>query len=270
MSFRRQFDFGENWSDFSAHALTPGRIRQAREEFAGFMARGPIDIARRSFLDIGFGQGLSLLSAAAMGACAVGCDIDPKCAQVLERNRSRFPELAARAIPVVVGSILDPATVEALRKLAPDASGYEIVHSWGVLHHTGRMWQAIDHAAALVRPGGMLFLALYNRHWSSPAWTAIKLAYVRAPAWLQRAIVAVFYPVILAAKWAVTGRNPMHMDRGMDFYYNVVDWVGGYPYEYASRAAVTRHLEGRNFTLRIAIPAQVPTGCNEYVFVRQE
>ena len=270
MSLKPQFDFGENWSDFSANALTSERIRQAREEFAGFMARGTAGIVRKSFLDIGFGQGLSLLSAASMGAVAVGCDLNPKCAQVLERNRGLFPELAAHAIPVVVGSILDPATVEALRKLAPDASGYEIVHSWGVLHHTGRMWQAIDHAAALVRPGGALFLALYNRHWTSPAWTAIKFAYVRAPSWLQRAIVAALYPVILGAKWAVTRRNPMRMDRGMDFYYNVVDWVGGYPYEYASLQEVTRHLEGLGFALRVATPAGVPTGCNEYVFVRQE
>lgn len=266
----RQFDFGENWSDFSANALTPDGVRQAREDFSGFMARGSADIAGRSFLDIGFGQGLSLLSAASAGAEAVGCDINPKCAQVLERNRSHFPEVVASAIPVVVGSILDSATVEALRKLAPDESGYEIVHSWGVLHHTGRMWPAIDNATSLVRPGGVLFLALYNRHWSSPAWTAVKLCYVHAPAWLQRAIIAVFYPVILTAKWAVTGRNPMVMDRGMDFYYNVVDWIGGYPYEYASRAEVTRYLAGRKFALRISVPAGVPTGCNEYVFVRVE
>ena len=132
------------------------------------------------------------------------------------------------------------------------------------------MWQAIDNAASLVQPGGMLFLALYNRHWTSPAWTVVKYCYVRAPAWLQKVIVTAFYPVILAAKWAVTGRNPMVMDRGMDFYYNVVDWVGGYPYEYATRAEVIHYLEARKFALRISAPADVPTGCNEYVFVRQE
>jgi 2-polyprenyl-3-methyl-5-hydroxy-6-metoxy-1,4-benzoquinol methylase len=265
----RHFDFGENWGDFSANALTPDRVRQARKDFAGFMARGSIDISRKSFLDIGFGQGLSLLSAAAMGANMVGCDINQKCAQVLERNRSHFPEVVS-AIPVIVGSILDIATIDALRKLAPNEGGYEIVHSWGVLHHTGNMWQAIDNAASLVQPGGMLFLALYNRHWTSPAWTAVKYCYVRTPVWLQKVIVGAFYPVILAAKWAVTGRNPMVMDRGMDFYYNVVDWVGGYPYEYATLAEVIHYLEARKFALRISAPADVPTGCNEYVFVRQE
>ena len=269
MSLKPQFDFGENWSDFSANALTSERIRQAREEFAGFMARGTAGIVRKSFLDIGFGQGLSLLSAASMGAVAVGCDLNPKCAQVLERNRQHYPEVAGRAIPVVVGSILDPVTLDTLKKLAPGELGYDIVHSWGVLHHTGSMWQGIDNAASLVRPGGTLFLALYNRHWTSPVWAAIKYCYVRWPDWMQRMIVGVCYPVILAAKWAVTRRNPMSMDRGMDFYYNVVDWVGGYPYEYASTAEVARHLERCHFVLRASTPANVPTGCNEYVFVRQ-
>ncbi len=265
----RQFDFGENWSDFSDHALTPDRVRQARADFAGFMARGGLDVLGKHFLDVGFGQGLSLLGAASLGAHVVGCDINPKCTQVLERNRQHFPEVAGRALPVVVGSILDPVTLDALKKLAPGEHGYDIVHSWGVLHHTGSMWQSIDNAASLVRPGGALFLALYNRHWTSPLWAAIKYCYVRGPVWLQRMIVGVCYPVILAAKWAVTRRNPMSMDRGMDFYYNVVDWVGGYPYEYASPAEVARHLEQRNFALLASAPANVPTGCNEYVFVRQ-
>jgi 2-polyprenyl-6-hydroxyphenyl methylase/3-demethylubiquinone-9 3-methyltransferase len=264
----RQFDFGENWSEFSANALTKDKVHQAREEFAGLVRDGGVDVAGRSFLDIGFGQGLSLLSAAEAGANAVGCDINPKCALVLERTRGFFPEGAARPIPVVVGSILDSPTVDALRMLAPDGGGYEIVHSWGVLHHTGRMWEAIDAAASLVRPGGTLFLALYNRHWTSPAWSVIKRVYVGVPAWLQKAIVAAMYPVILAAKWSVTGRNPMAMDRGMDFYYNVVDWVGGYPYEYASVEEVTRYLVGKGFALRMSAAAKVPTGCNEFAFAR--
>lgn len=264
----RQFDFGENWSEFSANALNAEKVRQAREEFAELLRGGSVELEGRSFLDIGFGQGLSVLSAAVAGANAVGCDINPKCAQVLERNRMLFPAAGSIPIPVVVGSILEPATVQALRRFALDAGGYEIVHSWGVLHHTGRMWEAIDVATSLVRPGGALILALYNRHWSSPAWTVIKRIYVGVPAWLQKAIVVAMYPVILAAKWFVTGRNPRAMDRGMDFYYNVVDWVGGYPYEYASIEEVTRYLVAKGFTLRSATMAKVPTGCNEFAFTR--
>jgi 2-polyprenyl-6-hydroxyphenyl methylase/3-demethylubiquinone-9 3-methyltransferase len=266
----RKFDFGENWSDFSSHALTADKIRQAQRDFAGFMARAGADISGKSFLDVGFGQGLSLLSAKCAGTVPVGCDINPKCAQVLERNRSHFRGIGSEPIPVVVGSILEKDILEKLRTLSSGRDGFDIVHSWGVLHHTGRMWQAIDNAASLVRPGGMLFLALYNRHWTSPAWTVIKRLYVQLPSFLQSGLVAVLYPVILAAKWAVTRQNPMIMDRGMDFYYNVVDWVGGYPYEYASREEVIRYLVARKFELRHTSPSVVPTGCNEFAFIRLE
>lgn len=264
----RQFDFGQNWSDFSANALTAERVWQAREDFAQLIRLAGVELRGASFVDIGFGQGLGLLSAASMGARTVGCDINPLCAQVLGRNRSHFPEAATLEIPIVVGSILDPQVVEKLRQAAPDLSGYAVVHSWGVLHHTGGMWQAIDNATSLVRPGGSLVMALYNRHWTSPAWTVIKRMYVLAPRILQKAMIAAIYPVIFAAKWAVTGRDPRTMDRGMDFYYNIVDWVGGYPYEYASIEEVSSYVTARGFIPVKFAAAAVPTGCNEFVFVR--
>ncbi len=264
-----RFDFGENWSRFSDRALDGTRVAQARADFAALMRHAGVELANRSFLDIGFGQGLGLLSAAALGARAIGCDIDPKCAQVLERNRRHFPELAGRTVPVEIGSILDAALLARLRVQSPGENGYDVVHSWGVLHHTGSMWQALDHAAGLVAPDGVLIVALYNRHWSSPLWKTIKRTYCASPAPVRRAMIAALYPVIAAAKAAVTRRNPFATDRGMDFYHDVVDWVGGYPYEVASPDEVSARLARRHFALRWQAAATVPTGCNEQVFVRR-
>ena len=262
----KQFDFGGNWSDFSDNAATRERTAQARAQFANLVEG--IELRGATFLDIGFGQGFSLLSARSLGARAVGCDINPKCHEVIERNRALFPE-ALGEIPLQVGSILDDPIVSALRaRPEHGAMGYDVVHSWGVLHHTGDMRKAIAHAASLVRPGGHFVVAIYNRHWSSPAWVAIKATYVHSPRWLQRALVGALYPVIWLAKLAVTRRNPKAMDRGMDFYYDVVDWVGGYPYEYATVEEMAR-LVGPDFTLVRSIPAKVPTGCNEMVFRRR-
>jgi hypothetical protein len=56
------------------------------------------------------------------------------------------------------------------------------------------------------------------------------------------------YPVIYLAKWIVTGSNPRNQLRGMDFYFDVIDWVGGYPYEYASRDEVLTMVEPMGFT----------------------
>ena len=258
------FDFGKNWEDFSREALDPGRVAQASADFHALLAG--IELRDRAFLDIGFGQALGLLNAASSGARAVGCDINPKCARLVEKNRHFFP--AARDIPVVVGSILDAEVVSRLRA-ANGGRPFEIVHSWGVLHHTGDMTKAIAHAASLVAPGGHFILAIYNRHWSSRTWKVIKHLYVLSPRLLQRLFIALFYPVIYGAKWIATGRNPHTQDRGMDFYYDVVDWVGGYPYEYASADETIRELAGLGFRCVRQIPAGVPTGCNQFVFVRQ-
>src|SRR6202022_397244 len=94
--------------------------------------------------------------------------------------------------------------------------GYDIVHSWGLLHHTGDMHRAIANAACLVRPGGHLVIAIYNRHWSSLLWKWIRGLYALSPPWLQRLLVVALYPAILGAKWKVTGKNPKRMERGME------------------------------------------------------
>ncbi|HAD05288.1 MAG: hypothetical protein A2005_03360 [Desulfuromonadales bacterium GWC2_61_20] len=255
-----QFDFGQNWQEFSEKRLSSEKVAQARAHFDELMAEVPL--ADKTFLDIGFGQGLSLLLAHQAGARVTGIDINPKCAEVVARNRAVVG--VREPIEAVVGSILDP---EGLARLA--GRTFDVVHSWGVLHHTGRMYQAIDNACDLVVADGTLVLAIYNRHWSSRPWLAIKWTYCVLPAFLQKLMIAAFYPVIMVAKFLVTGKNPFGMTRGMDFYYNVVDWVGGYPYEYASMHEMETYLSGKGFQLHKAIPARVPTGCNEFVFVRQ-
>lgn len=263
---RPAFDFGQNWKEFSENALTPDHLEQARSDFGVLM--GDIPLQNSTFIDIGFGQGLTLLCAMERGARVHGLDINPKCRDVLEFNRSRFGVSASEDAKVAVGSILDEDAVRAPRSWQP--GGYDIVHSWGVLHHTGEMWQAIDNAASLVKPGGHFVLAIYNRHWSSKPWWLIKRAYVAMPRFIQRLMNWLFVPVIYVAKFAVTRRNPLRMERGMDFYYNVVDWVGGYPYEYADRAEIESRLKRMGFTLKKYVHAIVPIGCNEFLFERSK
>jgi SAM-dependent methyltransferase len=263
-----QFDFGKNWDDYSRKALTPDRVGQARADFCSLM--GCVDLRDKSFLDIGFGQGLSLLIAAECGARAVGCDINHRCAEVLAANRRFFPSLdPSSTIPVEIGSILDDAVVDRLRTLSARSDGaYDAVHSWGVLHHTGALWKALGNAVSLTAGGGFLVVAIYNAHWSSPLWKVVKRAYGASPRIIRQAAVLSLYPIIALAKAAVTRQNPFRQNRGMDFYYDVVDWVGGYPYEYASVREVTAFLEGKGFTNVKTLDSLVPTGCNQFVFVR--
>jgi len=262
-----QFDFGENWFDYSKRALTPERIDQAKADL-NVLTEG-MDIHNKHFLDIGFGQGLTLLTVASLGAKVTGCDINPKCAQALELTRAGMPELKSFDAKIVVGSILDKQVVAQLRQFGNQDTGcYDIVHSWGVLHHTGNMQQAITNAASLVGSGGYYILAIYNRHWSSPLWHFIKRTYCTSPRLIQRLLIWGMYPVIWIAKLLVTGSNPFRKQRGMDFFYDVIDWVGGYPYEYATVNEVHALVEPLGFQQIKVIASEVPTGCNEFIYRR--
>ncbi len=180
-----------------------------------------------------------------------------------------FPVITGRDIPYVIGSILASATMASLKAMAPDPSGlFDIVHSWGVLHHTVDMKTATANAATLVKPGGHLVVALYNRHWSSPVWRVIKRSYCSSPAAARRLMVYMLYPVIWTAKLVVTGKAPSRTSRGMDFFYDVIDWVGGHPYEYATIAEVKSLVEPLGFECIRTNASLVPTGCNEFVFRR--
>lgn len=251
-----RFAFGKNWQSYSQNALTPERVKEARQAFCELVAE--IDLPGKRFIDIGFGQGLTLILAAESGASVIGIDIDEDNMRAMQITSKA---LECKQIPEVhIASILDAAFLETNKK------GFDIVHSWGVLHHTGDMKKAIKGACTLVAERGYFICSIYNKHWSSPLWKIIKWSYNKVPVILQRLIVGLLYPVIYVAKWIVTRRNPKTKERGMDFFHDVVDWVGGYPYEYATEKEICTLIEVEGFKCLRIKSAQTPTGCNEFVF----
>jgi 2-polyprenyl-6-hydroxyphenyl methylase/3-demethylubiquinone-9 3-methyltransferase len=228
---------------------------------------GPEGLVGKSFLDIGCGSGLFSIAAAQCGADpVVGFDVNPACIAVSSRNANHLAErLGSASSPhFCVGSVLDA-------DLLGELGAFDIVYAWGVLHHTGSMWQAIDKAASFVKPGGgTLVIAIYNSHWTSPVWRRIKCLYNHLPSALQRVVCYIFAGVIFIAKLVVTRSNPLQKQRGMDFWYDIVDWVGGYPYEYATPQEVAAAVEALGFNTDTVIHAEVPTGCNEFVFRRSD
>jgi SAM-dependent methyltransferase len=252
-----RFAFGENWKDF-AQRIGPGDYEKARQSVERLVP----EVRGKTFLDIGCGSGLFSLAAASLGAReVVGFDVDPNS---IEASKALFQKAAAwdsridtRTIHFQVASILDPNL---------DWRQYDVVYSWGVLHHTGAMHQAFEAVTSLVVPGGTLAIAIYNRHWTSLIWSAIKWTYVKLPRWLRPLIVWPILLVKLVAALAIQRQNPLSRDRGMRYYNDIVDWVGGYPYEYASIGEVTDFFQARGFKLVKAIPTAGFTGCNEFVF----
>ena len=249
------FKFGQNWASFSRQ-LDEARIAEAITSLTSLF--GENALKGKSFLDIGCGSGLFSIAAARLGAQSiVGIDVDPVSVDTSRINLSHWVG-GKQTASFLQASVLDTEQMKLL-------GTFDIVYSWGVLHHTGNMVQAVYNAAQCVRPTGLLMIAIYNRHWSSPVWKLVKWLYNKAGNYGQRVLIWIFMPIIFAAKWLVTFKNPFKMKRGMDFMHNVIDWVGGYPYEYASVDEITARLQQLGFEILDVRPASVPTGCNEFV-----
>lgn len=250
------FKFGENWASFSRQ-LDEARIEEAISSLVYLFGEGVL--MGKSFLDIGCGSGLFSIAAARLGASkVVGLDVDPVSVATSQKNAAHWLRDGLSALSFHHLSALDTDQMNALGK-------FDIVYSWGVLHHTGNMRLALQNAAQRVDVRGLFMIAIYNRHWSSLPWKFIKWLYNRAGGFGRKLLIWIFTPVIFVAKFLATLKNPLKMKRGMDFMHNITDWVGGYPYEYASVAEIKERLTKFGFTVLRVLPATVPTGCNEYV-----
>lgn len=250
------FNFGINWKNYSDNALDESKINDAQESLDKLI--GTDKIKTKSFLDIGSGSGIFAIAASKAGAKNVlGIDISQESVKTSQSNKQRF--LPQSNIEFLHKSIFDENINELGR--------FDIVYSWGVLHHTGDMYKAIDIASTLVDSRGLLVLAIYNKHWSSPLWTCIKRFYNLSPALIQRLMVYFFGAVIASAKLLVTGKNPFKKKRrGMSFFYDIVDWLGGYPYQYAHQSQINDFVQAKGFKLIKTTSPAVPTGCNEFIF----
>lgn len=257
------FSFGKNWQSYSRTALTKERMVRARKDFYRLMPES--GLKGLCFLDIGFGQGLSLCLAAEAGAAAIGIDIDKDNVEAFEETCKWFGTFTR---PIVkVGSILDPKIFQELKESGP----FDVVQSWGVLHHTGSMWRAMENAAELTRKGGHLIISIYSKHWSSPAWAVIKLLFNKLPALGQRCMESIFAVPYYARIYTLEKRKPGTMGaRGMEIRHDLRDWLGGYPYEYASIDEVIKFVQQQGMAIEKFFPCAGLTGCNEFVFRRDK
>jgi 2-polyprenyl-6-hydroxyphenyl methylase/3-demethylubiquinone-9 3-methyltransferase len=58
--------------------------------------------------------------------------------------------------------------------------------------------------------------------------------------------------------------------RGMNRWHDIIDWVGGYPYEVATVDEIFEFYKSRGFSLTKVKSGGVGLGCNEFVFDRQD
>ncbi len=240
-----RYQFGQNWTEFS-RIIDEKQIEDAETELQSLLQRD--DLKGLSFLDIGCGSGLHSLAALRLGASSVrAVDYDPQSVRTTEQLLSR--EWPQHNYVVEVADVFEMSSPPV-----------DIVYSWGVLHHTGDMWRAIDRASEFVKPDGLLAIAIYRKTMLCGFWTWEKRNYVRFGR-VYRSIAVGLYLITQIMRDVLRFRNPIKRfvrarPRGMRWYYNMLDWLGGYPYESATPKDIVDFAEQRGFVTLQALNAK--------------
>lgn len=264
----KRFRFGKNWQRYLKN-INEERIEEARSRLAEFLGA---NLSNCTFLDIGSGSGIHSLAARHMGANVMSFDFDPDSVAATELIRSRFsPDDTGWRIGR--GSVLDAEYLATLGQ-------FDIVYSWGVLHHTGEMWKALENVKPLVKAGGRLYIAIYNdRGATSLKWLKRKQRYCSLP----RAIKPLYFTYVYAprelkklVKSVKKGRFSNYIEswfaykrsRGMTRLSDMIDWLGGLPYEFAKVEPLREFYENDGFSLE-KLTENPNTGCHELLFRRK-
>src|SRR5262245_28967714 len=261
------FAFGENWASY-AELIDEGRIKEAKDGLVRLL--GADTLAGKSLLDLGCGYGLHAVAGALLGAShVVALDIDPAAVATARAVLHRHAPGASFEVREL--SVFD-LVPESFRRFA-------MVYSWGVLHHTGAMREAMEIAARVVEPGGLFAFALYHRTRLCGFWRWEKRWYSRAsPRAQERA--RKLYVALLRLRFRLTGRDfrayvaNYKSQRGMDFAHDAHDWLGGYPYDSIAAPEVETFMRRlgfghvNSFTSPVTI-GLFGSGCDEYVYRRE-
>lgn len=261
-----RFEFGKNWQKFLNNHFSNEVLEASKSKIVDFLK---VDsLKNKTFIDLGSGSGLHSLAALELGAeKVVSVDYDKKAVKCAEQLKVNSPHKEKWQIKE--GSILD-------LNFLTNLGYFDVVYCWGVAHHTGNMWQALENISKNVKIGGLLFIAIYNNvegKLGSKMWWQIKRFYNLAPFFVKKIMEYVyisynFLILLLHFKNPFAVINSYKIKRGMAWSTDLVDWLGGYPYEYASVKKIFDFYKERGFELQ-NIKTTNYIGCNQFLFIKK-
>ncbi len=251
------FSFGRNWTDF-LRTVGDDEVEKAKTDICEWLGDG--SVSGKNVIDIGSGSGIHSLAFVHLNARRVhSVDFDQFSVRATKETWNTAGQ--PKHWTVEHGSVLDKEYLDSLGQ-------FDIVYSWGVLHHTGEMWKAVKNCFGLVKPGGLAWITLYQKGPRYPSDLALKRKYNAASVFGKRVMV---YGRILRImlSWARHLKNPFRWNeksaRGMNRYHDLIDWLGGLPYEVATEDEVVRAAAESGLVLeRIRVVKE--GGCSIYVF----
>ncbi len=254
---KERFEFGNNWKNF-LKTLNISSIKKAEDSLKDMLKVQ--NLKGKTFLDVGSGSGLFSLAAKNLGAKVISFDYDINSVWCTSELKLRFYE-NDNDWEIMRGSILDKNFISNLGK-------YDYVYSWGVLHHTGNMKIALKNIIKLVKDNGFLFIAIYNHQpILSLYWKIVKKLYNKII--FMRPILFLlhfFYPTLPSIIWKTVQRKKV--PRGMNIYYDLIDWIGGYPFEVSTPKEIFNFYRDNGFILKEINTVGGKSGCNEFVFFK--
>jgi 2-polyprenyl-6-hydroxyphenyl methylase/3-demethylubiquinone-9 3-methyltransferase len=254
------FSFGENWKNFLT-TVGEEEIKKAEKEIKTWLGENGVNGKR--VIDIGCGSGIHSSVLYSMGAKElVSFDYDKNSVEATTQVWKKAD--SPSHWHVVRGSVLDKDYLKTLGK-------FDIVYSWGVLHHTGEMWKAIENSIDLVNDKGEYWIAIYIDGPNYQKHLDLKRKYNKASAFGKKIMVYQYILRLMVGR-LLKGKNPFSWnkktDRGMNIYHDIIDWLGGLPYEVASRKEIEDFCNKRGLQLKRTEDAQFEGGCSIYLFAK--